>query len=105
VVEDMQTDTMDSILDQSWLGNLSFDLIKLDTQGSELDILKGCPKTMSNCKMILAETDVGNYNQGCPSQAEVIDYLSTVGFRVLEIIEDQVSDGKIIQQDILFIKD
>lgn len=105
LVQEIQTDTMDSILDQTWFGNLSFDLIKLDTQGSELDILKGCSKILSGCKMILAETDVGNYNQGCASQQEVVDFLSENGFKPHEVIENQIMNGKIFQQDILFIKD
>jgi len=105
LVQEIQTDTMDSILNQSWLGNLKFDLIKLDTQGSELDILKGCPKTLSMCKMILAETDIGNYNQGCASQKEVTDFLSNNGFVAHGVIENQITNGKIFQQDILFIRE
>lgn len=105
LVQEIQTDTMDAILDQSWLGNLSFDLIKLDTQGSELDILKGCPKTLSRCKMVLAETDVGNYNEGCASQQQVVEFLCKNGFKALEVIENQITNEKIFQQDILFIRE
>jgi len=104
IVEEIETNTMDSILDESWLGNLAFDLIKLDTQGSELDILKGCPKTLSKCKMVLAETDTGNYNQGCPSQKDVVDFMEKNNFVVYDVIENQISNGKIFQQDILFIR-
>lgn len=105
LVEEIQTDTMDSILEQSSFNNLSFDFIKLDTQGSELDILKGCSKLLSNAKIILAETDVSNYNQGCPPQKDVIQFMQKNGFEVDCVIEDQITPkGTIIQQDLLFVK-
>jgi FkbM family methyltransferase len=105
VIQEIQTDTLDAILNENLLGDFSFDLIKLDTQGSELDILKGCPKTLSRCKMVLAETDVGNYNQGCASRKEVVEFLSKNGFVQQEVIQNHISNGTIFQQDLLFVKE
>jgi FkbM family methyltransferase len=104
LVQEIQTDTIDSILANSLFKNISFDFIKLDTQGSELDILKGSSKTLSECKMILAETDIGNYNEGCASQKEIIKFVSNHGFETYDIIENQISEGKVFQQDILFLR-
>lgn len=106
LIQEIQTDTMDSILEQSSFNNLSFDFIKLDTQGSELDILKGSSKLLTNAKIILAETDVSNYNQGCPTQKDVIEFMQKNGFGVDCVIEDHITPkGKTIQQDLLFIRE
>lgn len=104
LVEKIRTDTLDSILEKSNF-NKEFDLIKIDTQGSEYDILMGCQKTLSKCKMVLAETDVLNYNQGCASQQSVIDLLCNAGFKHHILIENQISNGNICQQDLLFFRD
>lgn len=102
IVVEVNTDTMDSILDSAGVGSIIFDMIKIDTQGSELDILRGCTKILTTTKLVVAETDVGNYNQGCPTQKEVIDYMESMGFRSIGSSEDHFSDGRLIQQDILF---
>ena len=39
------------------------DLIKIDTQGSEIDILKGAKKTLENCKLLYLECPIiANFN-------------------------------------------
>jgi len=104
IVVEVNTNTMDSILDYAGMGSKIFDMIKIDTQGSELDILRGSTKVLSTTKLVVAETDVGNYNQGCPTQKEVIDYMESMGFRSIGLSEDIFSDGRLVQQDILFEK-
>jgi hypothetical protein len=102
LVAEVNTDTMDCILDNASMGSLVFDMIKIDTQGSELDILRGCTKVLSTAKLVVAETDVGNYNHGCPTQQQVIDYMGSVGFTVIGSVEDHFDGNRLIQQDILF---
>lgn len=101
-VDEIQTDTLDSILEQNDMGQVVFDMMKLDTQGSELDILKGCPNTLQNVKLVVAETDVGNYNIGCPTQKEIVDFMEQSGFVNLGSVEDHFSNGRMVQQDLLF---
>ena len=36
--------------------------IKIDTQGSEIDILKGSKNTLKNCNLIYLETPIIEYN-------------------------------------------
>ncbi len=84
--------------------NINFDFIKLDTQGSELDILKGSSNTLKTIKLIVAETDVSGYNIGAPSQAEVIEYLDIIGYALVGVVDNLHWNGKLLQQDILFKK-
>ena len=56
------------------------DLIKIDVQGSELDILKGATKVLKQCDNIILEMQYVDYNKGAPKAQEVIEYLKSIGF-------------------------
>ena len=56
------------------------DLIKMDVQGAELDILKGCGELLDTCDHIILELPNVEYNVGAPSKEEVINWLAEKGF-------------------------
>ena len=56
------------------------DLIKMDTQGSELDILRGGIKTLSTCQELIIEIPSVEYNLGAPDKFEIIKFLEDQGF-------------------------
>lgn len=91
--------TLDSITEDSW------DLIKIDTQGSELDIIKGGLKTIKSSKGIILEVSLVEYNQGSPLQNDIYKSMSELGFEPVEIIEKiyHPETGQHIQNDVLFI--
>lgn len=85
--------------------NLPFpDLLKIDTQGSELDILKGAKETIKNCLLIYLECPIIDYNKNSPSLTEYINYLNLIGYIPTDICEVHRIDEVLIQIDILFIK-
>lgn len=104
--------TLDTLL-QDFKG--SIDLAKLDTQGSELDILKGGIKTLSHCKYILIEVSLKYYNQNIPLKTDIVNFMSNMGYNNREIVDqhiwqsneqvDGLKIGDIFQEDIMFIKD
>lgn len=55
------------------------DVIKLDTQGSELEILKGYNK-LHEVKAIIIEIAHVEYNLGSPKFSDVTDFLNNMGF-------------------------
>jgi FkbM family methyltransferase len=60
----------------------AFDALVIDTQGSELLVLKGAESILPHIKYIKAEAaDFESYAGGCTAQ-ELIDYLARFGFRV-----------------------
>ena len=79
-------------------------LIKIDTQGSEIDILKGAKKSLTNCNLIYLETPIIEYNSGSPNLNQCIDYLKSIDFIPYDICEVHYMDKILIQIDILYVR-
>lgn len=90
------------LLDNLFSRDSEFDLIKIDTQGSELDIISGGKKLCSKAKGIILEVSLKPYNQGAPLYDDVITFMDNFGFTVGEILDESFNHGS-HQQDILFI--
>lgn len=99
------TATLDS---RNYFNGEPIDLIKIDVQGSELDILKGGERTVKNTSYLLIELSLLQYNQGAPLIEEVIDKMIEYGFCIVDILEyhsfPQLYGGAIFQLDALFKK-
>jgi FkbM family methyltransferase len=80
------------------------DFLKIDTQGSEIDILKGGDQILKNCKIILLECPIISYNIGAPSLTNYINYLENIDFLPLDITEVHHLDKVLVQVDIIFLK-
>lgn len=95
-----KTTTLDLLLNGK-----KFDLIKIDTQGSEIDIIKGGIDIIKKSKGVILEVSIVEYNQGGPLYNDVISYMSSIGFEKVEVIEliYHPITNQLIQNDILFI--
>lgn len=80
------------------------DLIKIDTQGSELDILKGSKKAMDSVKLVYTECPFICYNSNAPTLNEYIDFFRFYKMLPIGIFEVHHMDAIVIQIDVLFIK-
>ena len=80
------------------------DVIKIDTQGSELDILSGSKKCLESCKLLLMEQPILPYNQGAPSFDQYMSMALSNDFIPVGLEEMHVIDGAFVQIDILFAK-
>jgi len=85
------------------------DLIKIDTQGSELDILKGAEYCLKNASVLILELPLIPYNIGSPGMVEILEYLRIKRFVPFTIIQEhQILDDSInigmAQVDIAFVK-
>ena len=96
------TKTLDSVVKKENLPNPDF--IKIDTQGSELDILKGGKETVSKCSLIYLECPIIEFNLNSPKFDDYIKYLDSIEFVPYDICEVHKLDNILIQIDILFIK-
>jgi FkbM family methyltransferase len=95
------TSTLDA---KNYFPDQSIDLIKLDTQGAELDILNGGQETLKRTQYALIETSLAEYNQGAPMIDKIVDKMNEYGFHIMDIIEYHIYNGLIFQLDILFKK-
>jgi FkbM family methyltransferase len=91
-------------LDDLFESNSEFELIKIDTQGSELDIIEGGLNLCNKAKGILLEVSLTQYNENAPLYDEVISYMESIGFKKTEILDEVRNHGS-HQQDILFINE
>ena len=84
-----------------------YDLIKMDVQGSELDIIKGSLDLIKRSNYLLLETQVAEYNKGAPYIGEVISYLRDQGFHLEDLMElNYATDTDVlINVDVLFKKE
>lgn len=84
-----------------------FDLIKLDTQGSELDIINGGLDIVKAAKGVIMELSFVEYNKGAPMAPEVSNFMANLGFFQAEVLGDichPIDRHQIIQRDVLFLK-
>ncbi|NBW22603.1 MAG: FkbM family methyltransferase [Caulobacteraceae bacterium] len=83
--------------------NNGYDLIKMDVQGSELDIIKGALPIIRKTDSLLLELQTLEYNKGAPMASDVISYLQGIGFDMVDILNLMYSENHLIQVDVLFI--
>jgi FkbM family methyltransferase len=79
-------------------------LIKLDTQGSELDILKGGEKTLAKADAVVVELSKVEYNIGAPFCDEVDQFLQDHGFKTVDVVGEFIMARELIQSDVLYMK-
>ena len=105
------TYTLDEVVEE--MDNKKYDIIKIDTQGSELDIIKGGLKTVQNCLYLIMEVSTLQYNEGSPLFDEIVEYMNSIGFSDYEVIEEHMwkdpnedvfECGEIFQLDVVFKK-
>lgn len=107
---EIDTYTLDEVIQE--VGKM-YDIVKIDTQGSELDIIKGGVKVIQNASYVILEVPVLQYNEGSPLFDEVIQYMNDIGFKKYEIVEEHLwldkndntfNYGELIQVDAVFTK-
>jgi FkbM family methyltransferase len=97
------TRTLDRLLAEQRLP--AVDLLKLDVQGSELEVLKGATQTLSQAEAILMEASLLPVNAGTPSFAQVIQFLADRGFQLFDFCSQvRRTDGVLWQTDLLFLR-
>jgi FkbM family methyltransferase len=96
-----KTSTITSLIDQKKLP--APDFMKIDTQGSEIDILKGSGKYLKKVKLLYLECPVININHGAPDINEYLTFTKKAGFIPLDFCEKHIHNNVLLQVDILFI--
>lgn len=82
-------------------------LLKIDAQGSELDIICGAGRILQDIDALVLEVAVFPYNAGAPLYDEVEEYVRSQGFKlevVLGSITHPLQPELVIQQDVLYLR-
>ena len=90
VVEKHRTSTIDKILEDFGLGDDSFQIMKVDIQGSELKALRGARKLIERSKdlIIITEVSLLPYNGGdAPTFFDIMLEMEKMNFKMIEIID------------------
>lgn len=86
------TRTLDSIVQEK--GFPLPDLIKIDTQGSEIDILNGATKCLDYAKDLIVELQSVQYNEGAPKVDVSLPYIESLGWKcVAPLFSNNGPDG------------
>jgi len=104
VIEERKLALLDTITDQF---KFKPDFIKIDTQGYELEILKGGERTLAAAEFVLLEVSFLDIYKNCPLANDVLSYMSSKGFVVYDIctLMKRPLDKALYQADFLFVKE
>jgi FkbM family methyltransferase len=94
--------TLDNIIQTYQLPYPNF--IKIDTQGSELDILQGATSVLKFVDLIYVECPILTYNKGAPDIRDYLNFFKNHEFLPVQLVEQHVSEDMLIQVDIMFMK-
>jgi FkbM family methyltransferase len=88
-------------------GNAPPDLLKIDTQGYELEVLKGAEQSLATARVILAELNLLDIHQGVALAGEVIGWLGRCGWVLYDVCSliRRPLDRALWQADALFLKE
>jgi FkbM family methyltransferase len=81
-------------------------LIKIDTQGSEVDVISGAEEILKETELILMEACLFEFHIGGPQLHDVIFFMAERGFVVYDIFgrSYRPADGALAQVDLAFVK-
>jgi len=83
----------------------TFDILKIDVQGAELDVINGGIEFLKRHTFVLAEVALTDYNKGAPLAKDVVSRLEELGFYVADCLEEHIVGNQAIQIDLLFRSD
>ena len=81
-------------------------LIKLDTQGTELDILEGAKATLDNTELIFLEVSLIEFYKGSSLCADIFEFMTENSFVLYDVFGGAYRplDGALGQIDFAFCK-
>ena len=99
--------TIDSIVAQ-WRGtnstSLGPTLFKLDVQGYEIEVLRGAASVLESVEVLILEASIVPWNKDAPLVAELLGFVHSIGFVVLDLIETHATNGVTFQLDFAFAR-
>lgn len=94
---------LDTLLPRDLAGPV---LLKVDTQGAELDVIEGAAGLLDRIDIVIVEASFHEFRCGAPEFGDVVAAMKGVGFVVYEILEGHYRclDNAMAQVDLAFVK-
>jgi FkbM family methyltransferase len=95
---------LDSVVGPHWPGPYA---LKLDTQGFELEVLRGAPETLRQTRVLTVELTLGRLYSGGARIGEVFSFLEAAGMRAIAVTEgfSDIERNEMLQVDAVFVRD
>jgi FkbM family methyltransferase len=79
-------------------------LIKADTEGSELEVLGGADRILTETGAVVLEVGLARWFEGAPRLADVVGFMAERGFAVYDIVGgfNAEPDGALVMVDLVF---
>jgi len=80
--------------------------LKVDTQGAEIEVLKGLGSRIDEIDLLILETTMMPMRHGIPQFADVVRFCDEAGFAVYDVLEGHMRalDGALAQIDLAFVR-
>lgn len=81
-------------------------LLKIDTQGAELEVLAGAAGLIDQIDVVIIEVSFHEFRQGAPEFHDVVMRMAELGYRGYETLEGhyRAADGALAQVDVAFVR-
>ena len=81
-------------------------LLKIDTQGAELEVLAGAAELLSELDVVIIEASFHQFRESAPEFHDIVIRMAELGFRGYEILEGHFrsADNALAQVDIAFVR-
>lgn len=78
-------------------------ILKIDTQGYELEVLKGAINTLPRVKIIVVEVANHSFYENAPMYFEIDDFLRSNGFVLNDMIPAMLKNRKLFEWDCIYL--
>ena len=82
-------------------------LLKIDTQGAELEVLSGATGILSEIDVLIIEVSFHEFRSGAPEFHDIVFRMHDLGYRCYEVLEGHYRyvDNALAQVDLVFVKE
>jgi FkbM family methyltransferase len=80
--------------------------LKIDTQGAELEVLKGLGSRIGEIDLLIVETTMMPVRHGIPQFADIVRFCDEAGFAAYDVLDGftRALDGALAQIDLAFVR-
>lgn len=81
-------------------------LLKIDTQGAELEVLAGASGLLDDIDVVIIEVSFHEFREGAPEFHDIVIRMDKLGFRCYEVLEGHYrsADNALAQVDLAFVR-